>query len=274
MISRFLIAALALSILPAVSAHAQADEAAPPVSEAIPSEPAEGNPENTGAAPESATADEDGDATISGKGGLGLIVNRGNTNNENFNATLQLAVESTSWKHTFGIDALKTTEGETTVAERYLFTEKTDYTLNEHAYIFGALRYDDDRFSGFKYQASLTTGLGWRVIDSDRTLFELELGGGYKRSKLEIDDTNEKETIGRFGEQFRIQLTESTQFSQNLLTEWGDDQTISEFKAALNVAMNSRLAIQIGYTIKHTSNPPLDRKDTDRSTSVNLVYSF
>jgi putative salt-induced outer membrane protein YdiY len=36
---------------------------------------------------------------------------------------------------------------------------------------FGAGRYEDDRFSAFDFQASLSTGLGYRIINSERTKF-------------------------------------------------------------------------------------------------------
>ncbi|HEX7025728.1 MAG TPA: DUF481 domain-containing protein [Gammaproteobacteria bacterium] len=216
---------------------------------------------------------EENQPQVTGEGGLGMAVNRGNTESESLNAKLKLTFEHGRWKHQFVVDARKTSENEMTIGERYLFTEKTDYNLSERTYAFGAFRYDDDRFSGFEYQSSLTAGIGWHLIDSDKTRFDLEVGAGHKESKLETGLVDE-ETIGRFGEHFETQLTDTTRITQDLLVESGSDQTTSEFNTALNVAMNSHLALQLSFGIKHNSNPPAGLEDTDSVSSINLIYNF
>lgn len=210
---------------------------------------------------------------ITGEGGLGMTVNRGNTENESFNAKLRLAYELDRWKHQIALDARKTTENETTIGERYLFTEKSDYNFSDNAYAFGAFRYDDDHFSGFEYQSSLTSGIGWHIVDNDKAKFDLEIGAGYKESKLQTGMAD-KETIGRFGEHYENQLTDTTRIIQDLLVEGNSDQTTTEFNTGLNVAMNSHLAIQLSFGIKQASNPPPGLEDTDSISSINLIYNF
>lgn len=211
---------------------------------------------------------------ITGEGGLGMVVNRGNTDSENLNSKLRLAYQVSRWKHQFTIEARKSTEDKVTTGERYLFTAKTDYNFSERAYGFGAFRYDDDRFSGFAYQSSLTTGIGRHFIDSDKTKLDLEIGAGHKESKLETGMMVDKETIGRLGEHYETQLTDTTRVIQDLLMEGNADQTTTELNTALNVAMNSHLALQLSFGIKRTSNPPPGLEDTDSVSAINLVYNF
>ena len=47
---------------------------------------------------------------------------------------------------------------------------------------FAAARYEQDRFGGFEYQASLGTGLGWRFFDDPVTRLSAQLGVGYSRT--------------------------------------------------------------------------------------------
>lgn len=216
---------------------------------------------------------EENQSKITGEGGLGLAVNRGNTENESFNAKLRLAYERARWKHQFVIEARKTTENEVTIGERYLFSEKTDYNFSERSYAFGAFRYDDDRFSGFEYQSSLTAGIGWHLIDSDKTKFDLDIGAGHRESKLNTGIADEQ-TIGRFGEHYETRLTDTTRIIQDLLVESGSNRTTTEFNTALNVAMNSHLALQLSFGVKHSSNPPPGLEDTDSISSINLIYNF
>jgi len=41
---------------------------------------------------------------------------------------------------------------------------QSDYTINDGLFGFGALAYQDDRFSGFQYQASASGGSGLQVL--------------------------------------------------------------------------------------------------------------
>ena len=161
-----------------------------------------------------------------------------------------------------------------TIAERYLLTGKTDYNFSQRTYMFGAIRYDDDRFSGFEYQASLTTGVGWHIVDREKTKFDLEIGAGYKESKEDLTGMINEETIARFGENFTTPVSETTSFYQDLLIEAGDQQTLTEASTGIKVAVNSKLALKLSYNIKHTSNPLDMRDDTDQTTTINLVYGF
>ncbi len=211
---------------------------------------------------------------LSGEGGLGLIINSGNTDNESLNGNLKAAYKTSKWKHSFGIDARKTTENNSTTAERYLLTEKSDYKFGERTYAFGAFRYDDDRFSGFEYQASITAGIGWHIIKRENTHLDLEVGAGYRENKIDATGLTEDETIGRLAGHFDTLLTESTSFTQDLLVESGEENTSSESVTGIKVAMNKTLALKFTYTVKHNSDPPAGNESTDRTTAVTLVYSF
>ena len=53
-------------------------------------------------------------------------------------------------------------------------------------FAFGALAYQDDRFSGFQYQASASGGLGYRFFNSDTTKLSVQAGVGYRVLRPEI----------------------------------------------------------------------------------------
>ncbi len=210
---------------------------------------------------------------FSGEGGLGLVVNSGNSNNETLNGNIKASYEKRSWKHAFGLDAKKTREDEVTTAQRYLLTQQSDYSFSEKTYIFEAFRYDDDEFSGFEYQASLSGGIGWHLIKTDETTLDLELGAGYKQNELNNGDT-EDEGIIRLAEDYKTQLSETTQLFQGLLIESGDSNTVSEGTIGLKVAMSDKLALQLSYNVRHNSDPPPGNGSTDRTTAATLVYGF
>lgn len=211
---------------------------------------------------------------LSGEGSLGWISNKGNTNNDSLNADLKINLEKKRWSHKIVVTAKKVRDEKIVTAERYLFTEKSDYTMSEHTYAFWSLRYDDDRFDGFEYQASASIGIGWKLLDREDHHFDLSLGAGYRQTELSLTGEDNDETIGRFSQHYDVRLSQSSELIQDLLVESGESNTTSEFTTAFKVSINGNLALKLSYNVKHNSNPPPGNVDRDRTTSANLVYGF
>ena len=209
-----------------------------------------------------------------GEGSLGWIASRGNTDNKSLNADLKIKFKIKSWLHNFSVKTKKISEEETVTAERYLYTQQARLRFSKKTYIFEALRYDDDRFDGFEYQSSVTVGVGWYLIDSDRQNFDLEFGAGSRRTRLETGDESSSENVGRISQHYDVKLTETSELIEDLLIETGESNTLSELTTAFKVSINKKLALKLSYNVKHNSDPQPGNKKTDRTTSANLVYGF
>lgn len=116
----------------------------------------------------------------SGKGELGLVLARGNSDADTVNAKLEMARQTDAWKNAFTLAALRASNDGERNAERYAASWQTDFRFSPESYWYNGARYEDDRFSGFDYQASLTTGLGHRFIDED----ELKIFGQAGESNI------------------------------------------------------------------------------------------
>src|SRR5690606_25300075 len=103
-----------------------------------------------------------------GKVEAGIVFSRGNSETTTANGKLDMAKELEKWKHAAFLSALyaesenSLTEEVEATAERYEARWQSDYKFTPRAFWFGGLRYEHDEFSGFNYQASATTGLGYR----------------------------------------------------------------------------------------------------------------
>jgi len=115
-----------------------------------------------------------------GKGEVGAVMARGNSDADTVNIKLDMSRELDRWKHNFGILALRATNDGDKTAERYGAYWQSDYKFSDRSYWFGGLRYEDDRFSGFDYQASVTSGIGRNFIDTDATKFSGQAGIGVR----------------------------------------------------------------------------------------------
>lgn len=219
-------------------------------------------------------------ADWTGKAEAGVVFSRGNTETTTANGKLDVANELDKWKHSAFLAALYaesenslTSELETS-AERYEARWQSDYKFTPRAYWFGGLRYERDEFSGFDYQASLTTGIGYRFIDTERTKFYGQAGVGYRQLKDSLSGEKDDEIIYRGDLGFEQQLTANTKLTDKLIVEAGATNTFAGNDLALEVKMSERFGLSLGYGVRYNSDPPPGLESTDTLMTVNLTYSF
>lgn len=210
----------------------------------------------------------------SGEGDLGYNRSSGNSNNEALRAKLALQRTKERWTHGAELEAVNSSSDEERTAEYYVGRWESQFELNDRWYGQAQLRYEDNRFSGYEYQASVTGGLGYHVIATDRTTLDIEGGLGYRQS--EENDTGVKldEMVATGELNYSFQMTDTTSLNWDLMTLAGADNTYIESDIGIRVAINSALALRLSHIIKHNTDTPEDTKNTDRLTGVSLVYSF
>ena len=209
------------------------------------------------------------DATIS----LGYVGTTGNTDTTTFNAEALLTYNSLRWTHNGKFQGLGAQENDITKAERYYLEEKSDFNLDENQYLFIKGSYTDDRFSGFNYQAAVSSGYGRYLLRND--VFNLQgFGGvGYRQNDI-IDAESEGEVILSLGENFSWQISDSSALTQSVTSEIGDELTVTRFEIGLESNIIDRIATKIAFQARNTSKVPAGNKKTDTQTSISLVYTF
>lgn len=205
---------------------------------------------------------------------LGAVVTTGNTDTENFNAKVLSVLDGEKIRHTGNIDALRSAENDSTTAERYYAFYQADFKLEGDHSIFTRLAYEDDRFSGFAYQADATAGYSRVLFDDNNMKLTGDVGAGYRRSEEDVTGATTNEFITRLAANYTWQLTESSRFRQFLSAEIGDESTITRSETSLQTTVIGALAMKLALKIKHQSDVPVGRDNTDTETSVTLVYSF
>lgn len=209
-----------------------------------------------------------------GEGELGYLLATGNTETESLVSRFKLIYTRERWKHTGQLEAINSSESEERTAESYTAKTESDYSMSEKYYAFGSTRYEDNRFSGYEYQAAGAAGFGVHVIQTEATTFDLRAGLGYRRSEEQDTQETLEEAIIRLSSKYYTQLTETTRFEGDLLVESGEENIYTEATLAVKVKINDHLAMKAGYGIKNNSDVPADTEHTDTLTSVSLTYSF
>lgn len=216
-----------------------------------------------------------------GESELGVLITSGNSEETNINARLGVIHEIAEWRNTGEFRSAYSETDDDTTAEKYQAALQSDYKFEGSQYLFVRGSYEDDRFSGYDFQSSFTTGYGNRVWQvGERSFLDLSAGVGYRFNKLEEADSDgnrdEEEAIGRLAGQFDYALSENALFRQKLSTEVGLDEnnTITESETSVQATVVGNLSLKAAYRVQHVSDEPAGSDDTDTETSLSLLYGF
>ncbi len=211
--------------------------------------------------------------TWKGEVDLGFVATQGNTNTSTLNGALDLQVRYGAWRHAVRVEALHASDRGTTTAERYVGDLTNHYDLSAVSYLFGNVRYESDRFSGYSYQAAEAAGYGRRFRPLPALKAELEAGPGLRQSR-ETTGSSTNEAIFRAAGRLVWQLTPNAKFQQRVRLDSGRANTSIESVSSLQSTVIGALALKLSETVKYNTSVPAGTKNTDLLTSVNLVYSF
>jgi putative salt-induced outer membrane protein len=226
-------------------------------------------------------------AQWTGKAELGVMVSDGNSEATSANTKLDLAHESDKWKHTIYVGALYGKNATFVTAERYEARYQADYKITDRLSWFGAVRGEKDSFSGFVYQATVSTGAAYKFIDSPTTKLSGSLGAGYRTLKEElliktdagevidrIEGESQSDPVITLGSLFEHNFNETTKISNKFLAESGSDNTAVQDDISLQVSMTDTLALAVGFGVRYNTDPPPLSESTDLLTTINLVYNI
>lgn len=209
-----------------------------------------------------------------GKGELGFVLSRGNSEAQTLNAKVDAGTEVGNWAHSLGFSALRATTANATTANRYELRGQTNYKLTERSYAFGALRYEDDRFSAFDYQATASAGYGYKFIDTATTKLTGQIGAGYRVTELRLTGEKENGVVARGDVMFEHQLTATTKIFDKFLVESGSSNTFLQNELSIQVKMSDALALSVAHAVRHNTEVPVGVRRTDQLTTANLVFAF
>jgi putative salt-induced outer membrane protein len=225
-----------------------------------------------------------------GKGQVGFLESKGNSNAESINGNVDVSRFDGPWKNEIYLAALYGKNNGIVSAERYEARQQTNYSFAPQIFAFGGLRYEHDLFDGFQYQASAAAGLGYKFIDGKNTTLSAQIGAGFRQIRPEILTTapdgevtsrdpldTTRSGIGTAEVDFMHKFSSTTILTDKYYMEAGAGNTMLQNNLQLAVKMTTKLALTIGYQIIDNTNPPSGMpplKKVDQLTTVNLQFSF
>jgi putative salt-induced outer membrane protein YdiY len=187
-------------------------------------------------------------------------------------------------------------EAETT-AEYYYGRGRYDYKLSDRLYLTAGAGWERNRFSGLDNRWLVDTGLGYILLNNDRTSFRGAAGITYTNEDYTADDGQDGSFFGaRLGWDFRQKLFSNTTFTHTLIADENLEDTDDlrvDAQFGLHVAMSSKLGLKVNWRLLWDNQPALAEyalcapggpctsltvlapyKELDQGFSVSLVFSF
>ncbi|MBL4712210.1 MAG: DUF481 domain-containing protein [Gammaproteobacteria bacterium] len=209
---------------------------------------------------------------------FGFIRTTGNTETQTAALKADVTYEVDKWRHTghaegYGTESADAAGNNAVSAERYELSGKSDYKFNEYDYVFGLVKLQKDRFSGFEYEDTVSVGYGRKVIKQEDMELDLEIGPGIRFFKVDGGKSDD-EALVRLAGKYWWQITSNSKFTQDLSFDIGEEITSTESITGVQANINSTLALKFTYTIRNKSETPAGVDETDTEIATTLVYTF
>jgi len=224
---------------------------------------------------------------------LGFLYKTGNTKSADINAGMSIKYEQGQWLSTLDFDILaKQTEkavdgGDkmslTTTEQKWTVDSKTNYTLDKNStnYMYGNVFYEDNRFTSYDSQSSISAGWGRNWYKTDKASFFADIGPGFKRDVTKATDIMPSETTTSLIVQAQAlylrKINDFVEFKQTLsakMSAKSDDNNTYKAESSITTKLIETLQLKFTVTLDYNSKVDADKENLDTQTSVTLVYSF
>ncbi|OUR79385.1 hypothetical protein A9Q75_12020 [Colwellia psychrerythraea] len=232
---------------------------------------------------------------------LGLLYLTGNTRSADIKTGLDLRFERGLWRSFFVFDLLvKKTEKESeintneirkdfeTTDQKWSISSQTNYTLDaiKQNYIYGSIFYEENRFSSFDSQASMSAGWGRRWFESKEASFDADVGPGFKRDVTQV--TTEEIAAGMTSKTqdtlilqaqalYIRKINEHIEFKQLFVVKHAIEQgqnSIYKAESSITSKLIDSLQLKLNFVIDYNSKVDADKENLNTETSAVLIYSF
>ncbi|MFU8896055.1 MAG: YdiY family protein [Gammaproteobacteria bacterium] len=217
---------------------------------------------------------EEDSTGLSGRMGLSYSEARGNSD------TLGVSAEAAAqyltggpWRYDARAQLVSREESDVTTEERYEARATANYFWTEDDYFFARLDWRKDNFGGVREEWVPGLGYGRVLLDSAAHKLHGEIAAGYRFADLS-DGTSEEGPALTGNLRYQWTISEFAEFYQNALVQWSEDNTFLESETGLRTAIIGNLNARISYIVRHNTDVPPGRNNSDFFTTVGLDYKF
>jgi putative salt-induced outer membrane protein YdiY len=213
-----------------------------------------------------------------GSFGAGFALTGGNTSTKNYNLSFAL-VRDPKTKNIVKFNALylRGTQNDILSVDRATANIRDEYTFSKRVFVFEQIDYLRDQFKDIRYVIAPTAGLGFKLINNDRTLLAFSGGAG---SISEKDLGVAAHTSGSInsGETFSQKISSTATFTQSVGTLWKTDDfqdSLTNFAVGVSTSVSKKLELKVEFQDIYKNKPvlaTLKKNDTAFVTALVVKY--
>lgn len=232
---------------------------------------------------------------------LGFLYLTGNTRSADIKTGLDLRFERGLWRSFFIVDVLvKKTEQTTliddgsfqqefdTTEQKWSLSSQTNYTVDARNknYVYGSIYYEENRFSSFDSQASVSGGWGRRWYENQHSSFDADIGPGFKRDVPQVTPEDIEKGISPKTQDTIIlqaqalyirKINEHIEFKQQLVVKHAIEKgqnSIYKAESSITSKLIESLQLKLNFIVDYNSKVDVDKENFQTETSAVLIYSF
>lgn len=245
-----------------------------------------------------AFAEEKKESTYTTSAELGFLFKSGNTKSGDIKAAFNLKHEKGQWRNVVNINALaKKTELKddsgneefTTTDNKWDIITQSNYSLHEDGknYLYANIAYEQDKFSGFVSQSSLSAGWGRHFWETETSSLFADVGPGIKYDTLRaIPATGTTAAIGEESETAAIiqaqmlytaKINDYVEFKQYFVAKQAvesDKNSAYRSESSITTKLIESLQFKFSFRVDYDTEVEAEFENTNTETSATLVYSF
>jgi putative salt-induced outer membrane protein YdiY len=219
--------------------------------------------------------------------GFGLSLNRGNTDTTNFNLSGDATYDPKAddvWR--FKGLYLRGDNNGTLAVDRLDMLGRYEHTFTGRVYGFVQVQFLKDHFKQIDYLWAPTFGVGYKLIATPQTTFNVDGGLGFKVEQDEIPalDTapastvRHTEAVVSASDKFEYNISKTSKITQGFIALWNADDfgnALYTFSVGVSAAMTTRTQLKAELLDTNQTRPPSQGvKNNDVALITALVYKF
>lgn len=213
----------------------------------------------------------------SGTLSAGMALTGGNTDTTTINLAFDVQSDKTQRNvvKAEGLNIRSSRDGEA-IVDRASLSLRDEFTLNGRTYLFGQLQYLSDAFKSIDYLLSPTAGVGYKVIATEVTTFNVDAAVG---GVFEKNPGLERRSDGAFTlsqkASHKLGTAIATQSLNALWVATDFADTLYTFQAGIAADVWRRVQVKVDFLDTYKSRPPsplIQSNDTALITSVAFKF--
>ena len=208
--------------------------------------------------------------------GASFVGTGGNSQTSSTGADFAMHRRGLVWQLESTATAVRTSDHDFTTAERYLGMFRGQRKLTNIVGVTTGIKLERDQFSGIDFRSILDGGLSWALVRGTGWTLDGVTGIGWNHENP-ITGPNLDEAVGILQLLSRLPFGGAGDTTQRITFYPNFNRSNAyrtEVELAAQAAMNSRLALKIGYLLRYSNEPVLTFKKTDNTTTASVVLRW